>query len=221
MVVECIVGLKNALEKLTPRTLLIIDEADYCLLDEDNVKLPLAKNYKAIICFSASLPYNDSYDRHTLATELGLYVEDTHIPGAVNPKEVIETTFKDFLQMNPLRAKLVFTTEEGKSGIEELTKDKGLTPLCNTEELEKIQKLTSKDALIVTKEILMRGVDYRCETGIDLFMDASVSNERAYLQALGRVGRHDDPYARYVRVDLKERFKKKQLVLPAQTKLTF
>ena len=39
--VECVVGLKEALGKTNVRTLFIIDEADYCLLDDGKVNLPL------------------------------------------------------------------------------------------------------------------------------------------------------------------------------------
>ena len=76
----------------------------------------------------------------------------------------------------------------------------------NTRDLEKIQRLTSYDFLIVTEEILMRGVDYRCSNGIDIFIDTPLSNERAYIQALGRVGRCDDECKRYVRSDLDIKF---------------
>ena len=37
--VECIVGLKNALPKVTSSTLLIIDEADHELLDNGSITL--------------------------------------------------------------------------------------------------------------------------------------------------------------------------------------
>ena len=45
----------------------------------------------------------------------------------------------------------------------------------------------------------MRGIDYRSSKGIDLYIDVPLRNERAYTQALGRVGRHDDDCERYIR----------------------
>ena len=66
----------------------------------------------------------------------------------------------------------------------------------------------------------MRGVDYRCATGIDLFIDDPLSNERAYIQALGRVGRCDDECGRYVRSDMDIMFKKVQRVLQPTSKQT-
>ena len=66
----------------------------------------------------------------------------------------------------------------------------------------------------------MRGVDYRSETGIDLFIDETLMNERAYLQALGRVGRCDDKCSRYVRSDLEKLYGTEARVLPQVVKQT-
>ena len=79
--------------------------------------------------------------------------------------------------------------------------------------LEKIRHLTGNDVIIVTSEVRMRGYDYRCKTGINLFLDESLSNERAFQQALGRVGRYHEPAARYYRVNLEPLFKKKEFKL--------
>ena len=43
----------------------------------------------------------------------------------------------------------------------------------------------------------MRGCDYRCKTGIDLLIATPLSHERAYLQAIGRVGRYTDQGSRF------------------------
>ena len=64
--VECVVGLRPALGKITKTTLLIIDEADYCLLDDGIIRLPTNKHFKAIVALSASLPLNDQYDKNKL-----------------------------------------------------------------------------------------------------------------------------------------------------------
>ena len=59
--------------------------------------------------------------------------------------------------------------------------------------------------LVVTKEWLMRGIDYRLKDldlsaadGIDLLLAASFSNQRMYQQGLARVGRYTEPCSRYV-----------------------
>ena len=40
----------------------------------------------------------------------------------------------------------------------------------------KLRKLTSKDLLVVTDILLMRGLDYRSETGIDLLLAKEITN---------------------------------------------
>ena len=50
----------------------------------------------------------------------------------------------------------------------------------------------------VSQEINMRGIDYRSENGIELLICNPLSNERAYIQALGRVGRYGEPCGRWI-----------------------
>ena len=57
--------------------------------------------------------------------------------------------------------------------------------------------MTGDDILIVTDELLMRGVDYRCKIGIDLYLATTASNERALVQCLGHVARGRDTGDRY------------------------
>ena len=40
----------------------------------------------------------------------------------------------------------------------------------------KLRQLTSKDLLVVTDILLMRGLDYRSETGIDLLLAKEITN---------------------------------------------
>ena len=84
----------------------------------------------------------------------------------------------------------------------------------NCDILERIRQLTDNDVIIVTSEVRMRGYDYRCKTGINLFIDESLSSERAFQQALGRVGRYHEPAARYYRVNLEPLFKTKEFRRP-------
>ena len=55
--------------------------------------------------------------------------------------------------------------------------------------------------LLVTDTDLMRGVDYRVlagTMGISLLIMSSFENKRAYVQALGRVGRFHEKAKRFV-----------------------
>lgn len=72
----------------------------------------------------------------------------------------------------------------------------------NCTDLQKIKSLTGDDILIVHDELLMRGVDYRCKTGIDLYLNKTAANDRSYIQCLGRVARGSDVGDRYYREDM-------------------
>ena len=67
--------------------------------------------------------------------------------------------------------------------------------------MPKLKQLTCADTLLVTKEELTRGVDYRAAKGtpgIALLVMSASPNERAYLQLLGRVGRYREPCKRFI-----------------------
>ena len=71
------------------------------------------------------------------------------------------------------------------------------------EDLKTLRSIEGK-CLIVTKEELMRGIDYRLKgtigraaDGIDLLIMRNFSSLRAVEQGLSRVGRYNEPCARY------------------------
>jgi hypothetical protein len=68
------------------------------------------------------------------------------------------------------------------------------------ERTSEILKLDKNDVLIVTKPHLMRGLDYRSteDGGIALFITKKFPSKRTFKQALGRVGRFDEPCKRYM-----------------------
>ena len=66
-----------------------------------------------------------------------------------------------------------------------------------------LQNLTRRDVLVVTEPALMRGFDYRCSTGIALLVARAFDGQRAYFQALGRVGRYGEPCRRVRDSDLR------------------
>ena len=68
-------------------------------------------------------------------------------------------------------------------------------------DLNRLKRLSSHDLLLVTDPILMRGVDYRVKTGtmgISLLIMSDFANRRAFVQALGRVGRFNERCKRFV-----------------------
>ena len=68
----------------------------------------------------------------------------------------------------------------------------------NYENVKDLRKLTN-ECLIVTKPLLMRGVDYRSiGKMIALLITRPFDNKRALHQAEGRVGRYDEVCERYM-----------------------
>ena len=61
----------------------------------------------------------------------------------------------------------------------------------------KLRNLKGNDLLLVDDILLMRGLDYRCKTGIDLLLAKPIPKLRERHQALGRVGRCTDRGNRY------------------------
>ena len=102
-----------------------------------------------------------------------------------------------FNSMQTDRAKLVFANNAQIEQIKKVAEEAGREVHINTEDLAIIRNLSSKHALIVTDEDLIRGVDYRCSKGLDLLLCTEPSSNRMLIQALGRVTRCDDPGTRY------------------------
>ena len=75
-----------------------------------------------------------------------------------------------------------------------------------------LRSLTKSDMLIVTQPILLRGFDYKSDApeGINLLMMSSVSSARALLQALGRVGRYQQPGKRFQWKELVQQIDQKE-----------
>ena len=91
--------------------------------------------------------------------------------------------------------------------------EKEFLPLVDCEDLSSLRSMEGK-CLIVTREELMRGVDYRLASttgravdGIDLLVMRSFSSQCAVVQGLSRVGRYTEPSTRFKlsKVDLVDR----------------
>lgn len=68
----------------------------------------------------------------------------------------------------------------------------GLTTRRNVDDLAIIRAMEPGTLFLVTQQQLMRGFDYRCPSGIALFIGARFDSDRGLKQAYGRVGRYDD-----------------------------
>ena len=114
-------------------------------------------------------------------------------------KVVLVEDYQEFCTKTPKRAKLIFAEERDFELIGQLCQEFKLgSPIKNPEDLSLIQNMR-KNVVVVTTDnsVLMRGTNFRGKEGIDLLIAAPLPNDRAYIQALGRVQRAGDEGARY------------------------
>ena len=93
---------------------------------------------------------------------------------SAEPKPV--DNFEQFFQENADRAKLIY------GGKKDEDKVKVLAPnvRVNEADLSVTKNLTKTDCLLVTEELLMRGIDYRAKSdGIALLIAKELSSDRA------------------------------------------
>ena len=199
----CVVGLRGM--KYDKETLYIVDECDYEVLDQTNYIPSSFNEMKGMLGLTASSAANEM-DKVEL-TNKGWKVIDPKIKNTVDPAHVETCSFEEFLTKHPDRAKLIFISNEEVNSYQEQAKQHGLDCIVNCSDLEIIRKLAKHHCLVVTDELLMRGVDYRSKQGIDLFIGRTAMNERSYLQCLGRVARCTDVGDRFIKPGLL-RFKK-------------
>ena len=197
--IKCVVGMKEGLKLCNGKTLLVIDEGDYNLLDDTEHDFMKTKDrdFYAVFAMSATLPESDKYATYMLKS-MRFLVFDSNIRGTLRASDCsLMTDLQVFLEDNdPPRAKLIFTDH---SKVKEVrSKAQGSVFEENPEDKDFIENLTPNHVVIVTNERNMRGYNYRCPEGINLLIDKTFSNERAFIQGLGRVGRHDEDCKRFI-----------------------
>ena len=122
---------------------------------------------------------------------------DSLIPSLINEDiEVESTTLNDFLLKDTCMAKLIYCDETMVNDIEAIVGENVI--LLNEDDPARYRNLTATSVAVVTSEEMMRGIDYKCSTGISLLIAKTLSNPRIYLQCLGRVGRWTDACKRYI-----------------------
>lgn len=200
---DCVVGLDGM--KYDKTTLYIVDECDYEVLDKNNYIPNSFNEMKGMIGLTASSAADDM-DKVQLQGK-DWHVIDPKIKNTVDPAKVETCSFEEFLTKHPDRAKLIFAPDEDVVYYQKYALQQNWIYLKNCQNLSIIRNLHTNHCLVVTDELLMRGVDYRSKQGIDLFIGRTAMNERSYLQCLGRVARCTDVGDRFIKPDL-PRFKK-------------
>ena len=91
-------------------------------------------------------------------------------------------------------AKLVYCDGEMAAEVEKiaLTSVTGANIKNNPILTKDLRGNNQESVIIVTQQRLMRGFDYRSDDGIALLICKQLENKRAFLQAMGRVGRMGD-----------------------------
>ena len=196
LTLKTVVGLEKAKDIIQspPHTIVLIDEADYELIDRMQ---DLPKSVFATIAMSATNP-NSSYGYvKKRLHELSMKSIDSKIPSIIHEDILVAPiSFDAYLHADPGMAKLIYCDKVMISEIEAKV-GKGLF-VVNEDNPANYRNLTHTSVVIVTKEELMRGIDYKCATGISLLIAKTLSNPRIYLQCLGRVCRWTDAGKRYI-----------------------
>ena len=173
---------------------LLIDEADFILTDG----LQQVENPKCVGLTATAFGEQYAVEREHLERQ-GFHLLDSKMGGFIHPDiATTKATLAQFFAESEGYAKLVFATP----GVALTTFEKTQQPSeRDCEDLARLKCLAAQDVLLVTKPELMRGVDYRVEAGtqgISLLIMSKFSNTRAYVQALGRVGRFTEKARRFV-----------------------
>ena len=135
---------------------------------------------------------------------------DSKMDGYIDVTDVTPCNTEDFYAMYPSYAKLIYIHDDD---LEHFLDDFGAYPTIekNCEDLEKLRSLTKDSVVIVTKQELMRGVDYRIAEearkdtdGISLLIHNTFDSRRSYIQGLGRVGRYNEKCQRFLHTSIKD-----------------
>ena len=205
-----VVGLEAGVRNCDKSSIMIVDEADKIFIDELQ---DVPKQLKCLIGLTASVPEKRGQEGgfiHERLEHIGFHLVIKEPKFTFKPKSFTTQqidSFEAFFETSTRCAKLVFANEEKHDKIEKLAQENGWQVGINTEDLRIIRNMKGW-CIIVSKEWLMRGIDYRIgvdkgtklgpDDGIDLLVAKEFSNERALLQGYARVGRYTEPCTRYV-----------------------
>ena len=153
--------------------LVILDEADQLLLDN---LLRLEANYCVGLTATPFLKL-DGVEANYLRDCLRFKVYDSGIESAVRLAQLMPVkNFEEFIRENAHRAKLIYGRPEDEADIRAFACDLKL----NEANLAVTKNLSKTSYLLVTKETLMRGIDYRAEgCGIALLIANALTSDRA------------------------------------------
>lgn len=180
--------------------LVLIDEADAILFDRGYVP-PLCAG---VIGLTATSLQQEGGTDEVRLTNLKIKLFNSGIQASTNPEQTVvhgEEVAAAFEAVEHQHQSVFDHTEPDKvHQYTSLAQSKGYSVVVDEQNIDQLRSLKPQCCIIQTDLDLMRGVDYQDEqqAGIALIVDTQYPNERAYLQALGRVGRKSQRCRRFV-----------------------
>ena len=163
--------------------MLLIDEADYVLLD---MTYKPDTKFKYVVGLTASPLSNKDGAEEKLLCKQSYKICDSKVAPTFDADLTLQMcSTAQFLRQSNEAAKLVYTRdEEVVAQVKQMGEDAKLTVRCDITEMGALRSLTPNDLLIITKPLLLRGFDYKSSVpdgGINLLLMSPVSSRRALL----------------------------------------
>ena len=195
--IQSIVVSEIEYKKISADTVMVVDEADFCVLD-CLMKIPTGCGL--VIGFTASPATGLDNVEANFISKLGFKFFQSTFKKPISLKPDA-TTLEDFFAKvghinEPIR--IVYCEESFVDDVKKVAGD-GFIIRMNEENAEILVGLdmVPGQVLIVTDPDLMRGIDYRAPScGIHLLIARAFQHTRAARQGLGRVGRQGDKFER-------------------------
>jgi hypothetical protein len=179
-----------------------VDEADDIFLDR---RTTLDARY-CIGLTATPLSDQEGVEKEFVVNHLGFAVYESGIASEVSLVHCCEHVkdLETFLMKSSNQAKLIYG--DNINAKDPLFIKYKVRVRVDEDTVGEILKLDRNDVLIATQPHLMRGLDYRSteDEGIALFITKNFPSRRTFKQALGRVGRFDEPCKRYMLPSLED-----------------
>ena len=191
-----------------PDEVTIFDEVDFLLIDkgvklcaEDRFNHSEKKRRSRVVGLSATASGELEHIERTYLCDVAKFdIVDSRIATteSVEPREVMVADYLGNREID-IYARLMFVPESRFEEIESLARLNNIVVAGkNVTDLAVLRQLKAGSIYLVSEQINMRGLDYRCATGIALLIAAPFDSKRALRQAYGRVSRYQERCLRFV-----------------------
>ena len=178
----------------------IIDEVDYILLDRQVQFQKLTKHSKIIGLTATASADLLEMERIYLSEILKFSIVDSHIKPSI--ADSVKPRFCDyeefFSEKYSSMGRIIYCDQKSFQQVRVLAKRYSLHHLEvheDCEDLLQLQHIEADQLFLVSKQQLMRGFDYRSQSGLALLIVKLLDSKSALKQALNRVGRYNEDVA--------------------------